>query len=94
MTARATEVPFVVGSDGAVFVNVMHGVTGEPDLGVLLERARSERGRVLIVVELDPREVRTLLARLGHGASEAVAFALGLRRRRRRLARRKRPHQS
>jgi hypothetical protein len=81
MSRRVHDVPFVVGSDGTVFVNVLHCFTGAPSPAMLLKRACSERGRLLVAVELNVREVRTLLGRLGHGAAEAVAFAEGHRRR-------------
>jgi hypothetical protein len=82
MSRRLHDVPFVVGSDGSVFVNLFNFFTRLPTPEALLERACLERGKVLIAVKLAPREVEQLLKRLAHGANEAVAFTGGARERR------------
>ena len=73
-----SDVPFAVGSDGTIYVNVTH-LRGQDDPEALLERALAQGGAVLIGVELDRAEVRQLLERLDEGAREAVAFVLGAR---------------
>lgn len=84
MSRQPAEVPFVVGSDGTVYLNVINMLVGTPAPDELLARACVERGRLLVAVELDGRETRDLLRRLHHGATETAAFAAGARARRRR----------
>lgn len=84
MSRRVHDVPFVIGSDGSVFVNVLHCFADTPTLCALLKRARRESGRALVAVALDAREVRAVMGRLRHGVFEAAAFTAGARNRRRR----------
>ena len=86
VSRKPSDVPLVVGSDGSVFVNVLHCFSGERSPESLLDRACSEPGDVLVAVKLRRGEIQKIRDRLRHGANEAIAFTLGARTR---LARRR-----
>ena len=81
MSRRVHRAPLAVASDGTVLVNVteFEGVKAPEEL---LEIAVRERGRVFVGVELEPKEVESILGRLEHCTAEAAAVVVGARQRR------------
>jgi hypothetical protein len=85
MSRKVTEIPFAVGSDGSVYVNVAHWQRVAPR--ALVDRALHQDGEILIAVRASTSEARQILARVQDGAHEAIALTIAARERR---ARRKR----
>jgi hypothetical protein len=79
MSRRVHRAPLAVASDGTVLVNATE-FDGEKT-EELLEIAVRERGRVFIGVELEPEEVKRILARGEDGLAEAAARVVGARQR-------------
>ena len=83
MSRRVHRAPLAVASDGTVLLNVteFEGVKRPEEL---LKIALREEGRVLVGLELEPKEVKTILARLEHCTAEGAAVVVAARQRKRR----------
>lgn len=75
--------PFVVTSDGTLFVNVAK-LTTATELDAIVQAAHEEERAVFIGVMLSPKEAEYVMGRLDDAADEAAARIVGQRRRRRR----------
>jgi len=79
------DVPFALGADGKVYVNVALFDEVETP-GEIFERALDEPGAVFIGVELDEQDWDIVSPRIASACREASAFVVG---RRQKLARQK-----
>lgn len=85
MSRRIDDVPFALGADGKVYVNVaLFDEVETPD--EIFERALDEPGAVFIGVELDEQDINLVSPRVASASREAAAFVVG---RRQKLARKR-----
>lgn len=85
MSRLIDDVPFALGADGKVYVNVaLFDEVETPE--EILERALDEPGAVFIGVELDEQDMNLVSPRVASACREATAYVVG---RRQKLARRR-----
>ncbi|PKN45647.1 MAG: hypothetical protein CVU63_08610 [Deltaproteobacteria bacterium HGW-Deltaproteobacteria-20] len=85
MSRLIDDVPFALGADGKVYVNVaLFDEVETPE--EILERALDEPGDVFIGVELDEQDMNLVSPRVASACREAAAYVIG---RRQKLARRR-----
>ncbi len=85
MSRLIDDVPFALGADGKVYVNVaLFDEVETPE--EILERALDEPGDLFIGVELDEQDMQLVSPRIAAACREACAFVIG---RRQKLARRR-----
>ena len=87
MSRQVTDVPFAIGTDGYIYVNVAHWGLAHPR--ALVDRALRQQGELLVAVRASAPETTRILERLRDGTSEAVAYAIASRERTKRRTRAK-----
>ena len=81
MSRSVVVAPFVVTSDGAIFVNAT-GLTNATDVESVVRAAQEDNRPVFIGVMLSPKEVVFAMDRLANAADEVAARIVGERRQR------------
>jgi hypothetical protein len=74
MSRAVSDVPFAIGTDGHIYINLAHWGPARPR--ELLDRALGNRGELLVAVRASPSEARKMRERLRDGAAETVSLAI------------------